>query len=249
MGGAASKHDNELVLDVLLLAEPAFAVNSAQQIVAWNDSAERLLGLRAEEVIGKRCYEALSMANDALCVDCSHRCGYALMPPRAANDSPRHVYTAAKPPVSRGGQTRVKVTTISALTRNGQPRFVHFLHDLRELHSDHNVLELPSKQDHPARDQREPGAALAPLALHRQNGQPLGDASESNGKSRRPALLTQRELEVLRLLGAGHSTDDIARELSITRVTARNHVNKVLDKLGVNSRLQAVVIASQLHLI
>jgi DNA-binding CsgD family transcriptional regulator len=62
-------------------------------------------------------------------------------------------------------------------------------------------------------------------------------------------MLTQRELEVLRLLGAGSSTADIAGTLNITRVTARNHVNKVLDKLGANSRLQAVVIASQLRLI
>lgn len=249
MGGAASKHDNELVLDVLRLAEPAFSVNSSQQIVAWNDSAERLLGLRADDVIGMRCYEALALANGALCVDCSHLCGHALMPPRAANDSPRRVYSTAKSTESHSAQTLVKVTTISAHTRTGLPRLVHFLHDLRELHGVHNALEPRSIHDHPARDHRESGAPPLSLASHRHGGLSRGETSASSGKQRRPALLTQRELEVLRLLGAGHSTDDIARELSITRVTARNHVNKVLDKLGVNSRLQAVVIASQLQLI
>ncbi len=250
MGGAASKHDNELVLDVLRLAEPAFSVNSSQQIVAWNDSAERLLGLRAADVIGMRCYEALALANGALCVDCSHLCGHALMPPRAANDSPRRVYSAPKSSESHSAQTLVKVTTISAHTHAGQPRLVHFLHDLRELRGGaHYALEPRPIHDHPARDHREPGATPLSLASHRHGGPARGDTSASSGKQRRPALLTQRELEVLRLLGAGHSTDDIARELSITRVTARNHVNKVLDKLGVNSRLQAVVIASQLQLI
>jgi DNA-binding CsgD family transcriptional regulator len=249
MSGATSKHDNELVLDVLGLDEPAFAVNSSLQIVAWNDSAGRLLGLRAEDVIGMRCYEALALANGVLGVDCSRICGQALMPSRVANDSPNRVYAAVNPPAPQSAEAHVKVTTIPAHTRTGQPRFVHFLHDLRGLRDTDNALEPRSINDHPEHDHREPATPPLLLASRRHGGLPLDDASESGGKLRRPALLTQRELEVLRLLGAGHSTDDIARELSITRVTARNHVNKVLDKLGVNSRLQAVVIASQLRLI
>ena len=63
------------------------------------------------------------------------------------------------------------------------------------------------------------------------------------------APLTPREREVLRLLACGLATDDIAKTLSISRLTARNHVNKVIEKLGVSSRLQAVVVASQRNLI
>jgi DNA-binding CsgD family transcriptional regulator len=237
MGGAASQHDNELVLDVLRLSEPAFAVNGAQQIVAWNDGAERLLGLRADEVIGRRCYEALAMTHGSLCVECSNRCGPATPATHTAEmispASARQILAAAKALIaaSHSDHKRVNVTTLAARTRSGQLRLVHLLHD---------AAPVDGAAAHPA------PIPFAPQARHTT---PLSDASESGSKQRRPALLTQRELEVLRLLGAGHSTDDIARELSITRVTARNHVNKVLDKLGVNSRLQAVVIASQLQLI
>lgn len=60
-----------------------------------------------------------------------------------------------------------------------------------------------------------------------------------------PALLTPREREVLRLLADGLTTAEIAARLSISRVTARNHVTHVMDKLEVKSRLRAVVVATQ----
>lgn len=239
MGGAASQHDNELVLDVLRLSEPAFAVNGAQQIVAWNDGAERLLGLRADEVIGRRCYEALAMTHGSLCVQCSNRCGPATPTAPAAEmispASARQIFAAAKALVEapHTDHNRVNVTTLAARTRNGQLRLVHLLRDA-------HVAPV---------DEATPRPIPTPLLPQARPNPPIPETGESGSKHRRSTLLTQRELEVLRLLGAGHSTDDIARELSITRVTARNHVNKVLDKLGVNSRLQAVVIASQLQLI
>ncbi len=252
MGGAASQHENELVLDVLRLSEPAFAVNGAHQIVAWNDGAERLLGLRADEVMGMNCYEALAIYEGVFCGDCSARCGIAA---HLAGAHPRTLL-----PARRHTRSRVSVTTIAAHTRTGQLRVVHLLRDTRGSREAETVsdgaaiaggMATPvAPPDMPAARfaiplRRLPSTTVAPTPC----GSPLADPAESGSKQRRSASLTQRELEVLRLLGAGHSTDDIARELSITRVTARNHVNKVLDKLGVNSRLQAVVIASQLQLI
>ena len=53
--------------------------------------------------------------------------------------------------------------------------------------------------------------------------------------------LTKRERQVLALLERGYSTKDIARELDICEVTARNHIQGVLSKLGVHSRLAAVL--------
>jgi DNA-binding NarL/FixJ family response regulator len=61
--------------------------------------------------------------------------------------------------------------------------------------------------------------------------------------------LTQRELEVLRLLASGVATEDIATTLRVSRSTARNHIESILAKLGVHSRLQAVVYASRHGLI
>jgi DNA-binding NarL/FixJ family response regulator len=54
---------------------------------------------------------------------------------------------------------------------------------------------------------------------------------------------TSRELEVLRLLGAGSSNKEIAAQLSISERTARTHVSNILGKLGLSSRTQAALWA------
>lgn len=59
------------------------------------------------------------------------------------------------------------------------------------------------------------------------------------------ATLTPRELEVLELLVAGASGERIARELSISPNTVRTHVQNVLNKLQVNSRLEAATFATR----
>jgi DNA-binding NarL/FixJ family response regulator len=63
------------------------------------------------------------------------------------------------------------------------------------------------------------------------------------------AELSARELEVLRLLAAGHSTTAVASELGLSVHTTRNHVRNLMTKLGAHSRLDAVVIAARSGLI
>jgi DNA-binding NarL/FixJ family response regulator len=57
------------------------------------------------------------------------------------------------------------------------------------------------------------------------------------------AELTIRELEVLRLVGAGKANKEIAAELDIAERTARTHVSSILGKLGLSSRTQAALWA------
>lgn len=57
--------------------------------------------------------------------------------------------------------------------------------------------------------------------------------------------LTPRELEVLELLAAGTSNDALVVRLGISRNTVRNHVQNLLTKLGVHSRLEAVALATR----
>lgn len=76
-------------------------------------------------------------------------------------------------------------------------------------------------------------------------------AAAGHRVSRRPpgsAGLTARELEVLRLVAQGRSNREIAAELFIAEKTARNHVEHVYTKLGVNNRTQASLAAIDLGL-
>jgi PAS domain S-box-containing protein len=58
------------------------------------------------------------------------------------------------------------------------------------------------------------------------------------------AELTRRELEILRLLATGADTKTAADGLHVSPATIRNHVQNILSKLGVHSRLQAVAYAT-----
>jgi PAS domain S-box-containing protein len=57
--------------------------------------------------------------------------------------------------------------------------------------------------------------------------------------------LTRRELEVLRLLAAGANTRKVADALHVSPATVRNHVQNILAKLAVHSRLEAVAYANR----
>jgi PAS domain S-box-containing protein len=72
-------------------------------------------------------------------------------------------------------------------------------------------------------------------------GTPTSGAHSDNGAT---GGLTPRELEVLRLLATGANTRMSAERLGVSPATVRNHVQNLLGKLGVHSRLQAVAYAN-----
>jgi PAS domain S-box-containing protein len=61
--------------------------------------------------------------------------------------------------------------------------------------------------------------------------------------------LTRRECEVLGLMGDGLNTATMAKRLHLSRATIRNHVQNILLKLGVHSRLEAVAYGRRHHLL
>lgn len=63
------------------------------------------------------------------------------------------------------------------------------------------------------------------------------------------AALTQREIDVLALIGAGRSNTEIASELFISMATVKSHVRHILAKLGLRDRPQAVVLAHESGLV
>jgi DNA-binding NarL/FixJ family response regulator len=63
------------------------------------------------------------------------------------------------------------------------------------------------------------------------------------------AALSERELEVLRLLGTGESNADLARQLFVSEATVKTYVSRLLTKLDLANRTQAAILAHEAGLL
>lgn len=207
--------ERTLTVNIVDIGDAVFTVDGSQRIVAWNAAAERLLGYSMSEVVGQRCHDVLA-CGDRPAALCRAHCAL-----------PGKTERRPLPPIDvtlrtrDGGSRCLAMSTMTARTASGQPRIVHLLRDSDSV----------AAQPHAAARQR-PRWDLS------RYGSPLDDIGPD-------PRLTPRELEALRLLARGFSTVEIASSLGVSRITARNHVTKVMDKLQVRTRLQAVVVASR----
>jgi DNA-binding NarL/FixJ family response regulator len=87
-----------------------------------------------------------------------------------------------------------------------------------------------------------PGGTAATAQAGPQAG---GDAAPSPAWDKLQRLLTDRELEVLKMVARGMSNAEIAEELTISPATAKTHVAHLLTKLDSRDRIQLVIIAYQ----
>ena len=92
-------------------------------------------------------------------------------------------------------------------------------------------------------------ALLAPRITRRLIAQFTATHAAHQASEDRLAGLTQREREILALVGQGLSNHEIAEQLVISKATARTHVSRVIGKLGARDRAQLVVVAYQTGLV
>ncbi|WP_433444365.1 response regulator [Nonomuraea sp. CA-141351] len=88
---------------------------------------------------------------------------------------------------------------------------------------------------------------LAPSVLRRVVERFL--SAEEQAAAPPPAGLTERELEVLALVGTGLSNAEIAEELHVGVTTVKTHIAAAMDKLGLRNRIQAAVVAHRTGLV
>ena len=116
------------------------------------------------------------------------------------------------------------------------------------------LLEVVRSEGRDAR--RQDGETILPFVdtlLAAFPGRPaVPVANRAGGQARQVALvepLSPRELDVLRLLAAGRSNAELARDLVVGEGTVKSHLIHIYGKLGVHSRTQAVARARALRLL
>jgi DNA-binding CsgD family transcriptional regulator len=186
------------------------------RIVSWSAAAQKLLGFASAEVIGQRFFEALD-ARDAFGNRfCGRGCGF-------------HEMVRAGEPVNTfemgarcadGARMRFFVSVAPEGGRRRGGRLIYYLRaDLRRQDDRRRINDR--RRRHPLGHEDDDQAVLG--------GRSWG--------------LSAREMQVLRSLAGGGDTVEIARELGISEATVRNHVQRLLRKLGVHGRLEAVALA------
>ena len=102
---------------------------------------------------------------------------------------------------------------------------------------------LPEDLVHAVRVVAAGDALLAPSVTRRMIAQFAAQKPRASQGAARLAELTEREREVLVLIGHGRSNSEIAATLFIAEQTVKTHVGKVLAKVGARDRVQAVIFA------
>jgi RNA polymerase sigma factor (sigma-70 family) len=92
-------------------------------------------------------------------------------------------------------------------------------------------------------------ALLAPSITRRLVERFAGRGEEASAVHRDLASLTPREREVLKLLAHGMSNAELAAELQLSEATVKTHVARILGKLQLRDRVQAVVVAYETGLV
>lgn len=209
----------DLIFDT---ADGVLAVDRDQRIVLWNGGAEALLGFKAEEVLGRNCYEVIGGRDESGQVVCQADCRNMVATRRRELVRTHDLLVRTK----AAREIWVSVSTILVPSRR------------RDLCVLVHLFRDASRQKEMERFVQQLLASASKLSLS-----PGADPPMSSPAFLPVQAMTNREREVLRLLASGASTDAIATGLSISPATARNHVNKILTKLGVHSRLEAVTLA------
>ncbi|MBI2165578.1 MAG: PAS domain-containing protein [Chloroflexi bacterium] len=211
----------------LVTHDGVFAIDSLQRITYWSASAERLLGYRPKDVIGKLCYEVVGGRDSRNYRFCRRNCP-VMANARRGRPTPDYDILCVLP---TSQERWLNVSVAIPKRPRAEFRVIHLFRDVSQRRRTEEFARKVSSGlrhllEENAPSQRE--VSLSPTPLPK---------------------LARRELEVLRLLATGMSTRQIADTLGLRPVTARNHITRLLTKLGVENRLQAVVYASERRLI
>ncbi len=192
-----------------------FTLDASQTITFWNQACEHMTGIPATHAVGRCCHELMK--------------GHDLQGrPLCKCDCPVSALAKGGPPPSAlpmriersdGRKVQLKVSTLLVPSGSrGEWSIVHVMRHAR----DKRTISL--QHDNRVQDDAQPE--------HCPHHVPAG-----------ACLLTRREKEVLRMLARGFRTEAISEQLNLSSTTVRNHIQRLMAKLDVHSRVEAVAYA------
>lgn len=216
---------NEITDLVESTSDPAFAVDSAGLIMAWNGAAERLFGTSATQAIGQPCGSIVQGLDECGLV-CSENCTVrqAVRRHQPIGSFDLQVQTV------RGQQW----CDVSVLIADGNGSTAgHAIHILRPV-------DLRKRLEMVVRD-----FVVSNTSLPAEQAVAL----IASRTAARETNLSEREIQILRLLAKGSTTNMVADQLHISRTTVNNHIQHILHKLDSHTRLEAIRRAEHAGLI
>lgn len=208
------------------VADGVHVVDARQRIIFWNQAAERLTGFRRGDVVGRYCYDVIAGGDYEGHPFCRRNCPTIRAAVRGRG-VPNYDVCAQ---TARGDAIWLNVSVLPAPDPAGTGYLaVHLFRDVTRRRQ----AEILAQR------------TIEAVSRYSSQGEPekLGPCPVPEPR------LTRREMDVLRLLACGSGIDAIAETLGIATSTVRNHIEHILAKFGVHSRLEAVVYAAQRRLV
>ena len=207
-------------------ADGVFAVDGSQRIVFWSAGAEELVGRPASEVLGKYCYQVI-LGNDYEGHPFCRRDCPTIRAAQRGRSVPNYDIACCK----NGEEVWLNISIVPVAGMRGEAQAIHMIRDVSQRRRSERLAQ-----------------ATIDTVSRFMSGTSGTDIEGGPCPVPDPAL-TSREIEVLRLLADGLGTSAIARKLGLSSATVRNHIQRLLAKLGAHSRLEAVVYAARHRLI
>ena len=207
--------------------DATFVANLTGEICHWSPRAEALLGFSSNQVLEQQCAQVLAGKDEYGNAVCRAECKILELA-RTAGTIPAYDLHAA---TAWGSRKWLSVSIIVVpIKQNTSPLVVHLMRNI----DPRKRLENATRE------------ILVQIG-HLTGGQ----ADELLGKSLPEPIvtLTPRERSVLTHLAKGMSTREVAANLGISIVTVRNHIQRLMDKLGSHTRLEAVLTSIRRGLI
>ena len=202
-----------------------FAIDGNQRVIFWNQACEDLTGVSGVQAVGSPCHQILQGQEPTGRPCCKANCPLG----KLAKGGPPPANFAMR--IAARDGTRIQLNVGTMLLPSPVEEGWMVVHALRRGHA----------KSSPAFSDRNAQTTSAGFEAPRIDSEPH--------VSRGLHLMTDREREILRLLTHGLNTDAISGQLHISTTTVRNHIQRLMAKLNVHSRVEAVNCAHRQHLV